>query len=76
MTGARPSAHGSHKPVMELAGMRFGHLLVIEQAEKPATNSLSQRADAWWCCSCNCGAEVVLRGARIRQGTWTCRSHR
>jgi hypothetical protein len=56
--------------------MRFGRLLVIEQAEKPTTSSLSQIAAGWWRCSCNCGAEVVLRGTRIRQGTWTCRDHR
>jgi hypothetical protein len=67
---------GSRRPVVELAGMRFGHLLVIERVEKPTTNSLRRMVGAWWCCSCNCGAEVILSGVRIRQGTWTCRRHR
>ena len=66
----------SGRSPIDLAGMRFGRLLVIERAEKPATSSLSQKVGAWWRCSCNCGAEVVLRGTRIRQGTWTCRDHR
>jgi hypothetical protein len=68
--------HRSQRPLIDLAGMRFGRLLVIEQTEKPTTSSPSEIADGWWRCSCNCGAEVVLRGARIRQGTWTCRYHR
>ena len=68
--------HRSRRPLIDLAGMRFGRLLVIERAERPTTSSPSQIADGRWRCSCNCGAEVVLRGARIRQGTWTCRSHR
>ena len=68
--------HRSRRPLIDLAGMRFGHLLVVERAEKPTTSSPNQIADGWWRCICNCGAEVVLRGTRIRQGTWTCRYHR
>jgi len=66
----------SSRVLTDLAGMRFGHLLVIERVEKPTTGNLRPVVGAWWRCSCNCGVEVVLRDARIRQGTWTCRCHR
>jgi hypothetical protein len=65
--------HGSGKPVVELAGQRFGTLLVVERAIRPDTLSLSPHQEAWWRCQCErCGAGTVLASRRIRVGTWRC----
>lgn len=54
--------HGGGKPVIELAGQRFGSMLVIDRAEKPATRSFSPGKEAWW--RCRCGADQHSRPGR------------
>lgn len=60
--------HGGGKPIIDMQDARFGRLLVTGRAERPARYSLSPAAGAWWRCKCDCGAEGVFSGARLRYG--------
>lgn len=55
-TNAKPSAR-----VIDLAGQRFGKLLVIKQVD-----SISSRAA--WECLCDCGNPKITTGKYLRQG--------
>ena len=48
--------------VKDLAGQRFGSLVVLERSEG------SQNGKALWRCRCDCGAEKVVAGADLRSG--------
>ncbi len=52
---------------LELAGKRFGRLVVISRSE----NMGSQRA---WNCACDCGGSSVVRGSSLKRidGTRSC----
>jgi hypothetical protein len=76
MTGARtpsgvprpPRVKTGGRPVIDLAGLRYGKLLVVERTTKPATRSMSEPMGSWWVCECNCGARPTFSGARLRYG--------
>lgn len=68
-----PRKPGGGRPRLDLAGRRFGQLLVIGRGEKPASRSLSCDRGSWWRCSCVCGQEVVVASERVRRGKWACR---
>ena len=53
---------------IDMAGLRFGKLLVLERTTKPATRSLSPGTGTWWTICCDCGQDVVMAGARLRTG--------
>lgn len=63
-----PRRHAGGKPVIDMSGKRYGELLVIERAPKPATHSFSPVGSAWWRCRCDCGQEAVFSGTRLRYG--------
>jgi hypothetical protein len=46
---------------IDLAGQRFGKLVVVELSH--------QSNGAWWRCRCDCGGESVVRGAVLRYGS-------
>jgi hypothetical protein len=50
--------------VVDMAGKRFGRWTVVERA---GTSGGSTRA-ATWRCVCECGAEAVVVGTRLRRG--------
>jgi hypothetical protein len=50
--------------LVDLTGMRFGHLLVLERAP----NARSNRAARWYC-KCDCGRSTVSHGSSLRNGT-------
>lgn len=47
--------------VIQMAGQRFGHLVVIQRAGR-------QRKYATWLCLCDCGQKVVVIGHLLRAG--------
>ena len=49
--------------VIDMTGMIFDRLTVIERAPKPPYNT---RDGAWWLCRCSCGNEVIVPGVRLR----------
>ena len=49
--------------LIDLTGMRFGKLLVVEQAESAPDNS------ARWLCRCDCGNEYIARSRSLRDGS-------
>lgn len=52
--------------VLNLVGLEFGFLTVIEQAPTPDG---VKRKHAYWLCSCaSCGDHVVVRGNNLRLG--------
>ena len=51
--------------LINLTGMRFGKLLVLEQAESTSDNA------AQWLCQCDCGNKAVVRGRSLRSGKVT-----
>lgn len=53
------------RTLIELAGIRFGKLLVLEQAESTLDNA------ARWLCQCDCGNRVIVRGVSLRKGKVT-----
>jgi hypothetical protein len=62
-TALLPSSrvHDFMGQTIDLAGQRFGKLVVVE---------LSHRDNgAWWRCRCDCGGESVVRGAVLRYGS-------
>lgn len=48
--------------VINMTGKRFGRLVVVERAKN------NKRGLAMWKCVCDCGNEVVVSGANLRQG--------
>lgn len=59
--------------LIQMAGKRFGHWLVIKRAGFLCEHAL------WWC-RCDCGADKHVVGARLRAGRsrscWPCALHR
>lgn len=49
----------------EMAGLRFGRLLVVEQDETRHGHG------AFWRCRCDCGGEITSRGDQLRRGETT-----
>jgi hypothetical protein len=49
------------RPLLEIAGQRFGRLLVIELAEKRKTGAM-------WRCRCDCGVMKIAPGHMLRRG--------
>lgn len=76
MVGARPTSgiprgprpHGGGRPIIDLAGQRFGKLLVVERVSKPASQSISTQSGTWWLACCDCGREAIISGERLRRG--------
>lgn len=59
--------------VIDLTGRRFGHLTVIEQADRDKWDCIT------WRCVCDCGKECVVRGYSLKSGntkTCGCRNYR
>ncbi|MGV8905919.1 MAG: hypothetical protein ACOH15_04915 [Acetobacterium sp.] len=50
-------------PRKDLTGLRFGHLVVLKQADKIGNDT--HRA---WLCHCDCGNEIILRGFLLTGG--------
>lgn len=50
----------------DLTGKRFGRLTVIEQAEDYITSSGTHIAR--WCCKCDCGKYITLKGTMVKNG--------
>jgi hypothetical protein len=60
------NAHRMSSLIIEMAGRRFGRLLVLS----PAGCWYEGRARrAAWLCRCDCGATITTTGARMREGT-------
>jgi len=55
---------GSGRPYQDLTGVRFGRLVVIERCGSTPGRGGKPR----WRCICDCGAEVMLPGARLKSG--------
>lgn len=51
------------RPVIDLAGQRFGMLVVLEPAGIDGNNAMS------WRVRCDCGTEFVTRGKALRYGS-------
>lgn len=49
----------------ELAGQRFGKLLVVEQAP-------NQNGKTCWCCKCDCGNETIVCTHSLMKGKTSC----
>lgn len=47
---------------IDLTGMKFGRLTVIERAGK------TKQGNALWKCKCDCGNETIVRGTTLRNG--------
>ena len=64
------SKEGGKKNVLDITGITFGKLTVIERA-----GSNSNR-HALWKCKCRCGAEIIADGCELRKGSqiacWNC----
>jgi hypothetical protein len=52
------------QPVVDLAGQRFGQLIVLERGRSNAKKA----RDAAWRCRCDCGAEKTVLGKNLRGG--------
>ena len=50
---------------INLAGVRFNRLKVVSEAEKPN----DKVSGAYWLCVCDCGNELIARGANLRHGS-------
>jgi hypothetical protein len=47
-------------------GNRYGRLVVTSRASRPESDAYSTQA--YWLCRCDCGADAVVPGARLRIG--------
>lgn len=59
----------------DMVGKRFGKLVVLKRAENlvSSTGSVVNQ----WSCACDCGTELLVRGASLRNGhTASCGCHR
>jgi hypothetical protein len=61
--GPRPVNPKLGRPRVELAGLKFGKLTVIEFRRHPTL-----RSDSFWLCSCECGGTIVTSGHRLKIG--------
>ena len=48
--------------VVDMRGQRFGRLLVLDHPP------VLKEKSAYWHCVCDCGQEVLARGASMRKG--------
>lgn len=53
------------KPEKDLTGQKFGRLLVLFRVQN------NKQGDSQWLCLCDCGNEVVIKGASLRNGHTT-----
>lgn len=54
----------------DLTNKRFGHLLVLQRAQRPEG---LKSAGAYWLCRCDCGNEKIIMGKSLKDGrTQTC----
>jgi len=51
--------------VVEMAGRRFGLLLVLAPA---GSKYIGRASRAAWRCKCYCGTETIVVGAHLREG--------
>lgn len=51
---------------IDMTGMRYGALRVIEDAGN--YDAVPGHKSALWLCRCDCGQEVIVRGASLRAG--------
>lgn len=51
---------------IDLTGKRFGHVIVLSQAEPRRTHK--GRKLIMWNCKCDCGREFITRGENLKQG--------
>ena len=49
---------------IDVTGQRFGRLVVIGRAKRPAD---VKACGAYWLCKCDCGGEKVARGSNLRK---------
>lgn len=49
---------------IDITGQRYGKLVALNPEQ-------SRDRHAYWLCRCDCGAEVVARGSKLRDGTTT-----
>ena len=49
--------------MIDLIGMRFGKLIVIEKSDKRASSG-----EILWKCKCDCGNNIETRGTYLRKG--------
>lgn len=50
------------KKLIDLTGLRFGRLFVIEKRQHPKYST------AYWWCECDCGAEKLISSSTLRSG--------
>ncbi|SDH10548.1 hypothetical protein SAMN05216466_107116 [Paraburkholderia phenazinium] len=59
---ARSQKHNTK--MVDMAGQRFGRLLVLSRAATPS--HVSNQGRAYWLCACDCGEESVVSGKSLR----------
>jgi hypothetical protein len=52
--------------LIDLTGMRFGRLVVIERAGTYSSFSDPDKKYPTWRCRCDCGAETIVVGGNLR----------
>ena len=55
--------------LIDLTGMRFGRLVVIERAGTYSSFSDPDKKYPTWRCRCDCGAETIVVGGNLRFGS-------
>lgn len=55
------------KHTKDLTGQRFGHLVVIDTSKKKS----DKRHRLYWRCVCDCGAETIVSGNNLKNGSIT-----
>lgn len=55
--------------LIDLTGMRFGRLTVIERAGTYSSYSDPDKKYPTWRCRCDCGAETIVVGNNLRYGS-------
>lgn len=50
---------------IDLTGQRFGRLVVMSEARRPAH---VRNGEIWWSCTCDCGRALTVRGSSLRFG--------
>lgn len=56
--------------IKDMTGQKVGKLLVIKKVARPLTRSPKCR-EAFWLCLCECGNELTVNGASLRNGHTT-----
>ena len=64
INGSAKSCGCNNGPINEI-GNKYGRLTVIAEAERPENVASTV---AFWKCKCDCGNEVIVRGASLRNG--------